>query len=388
MRYWLILLCCSMVGSCGPVAKEHKPEEAEGPREEAADVMPRRLAFSPNGKWLLLACSVRNLPKFRDFVTLWDAEKGKMICRFDAGYKELGFIGFVPSGEQAFADCRDCTVKFYAVSGGKMGKRVHTMEKSCGPVALSPDGKTALTMWCAAEGNIKGLTLWDMAQWKLVRKIPGLRSSWKFLAMSPDKRLALTSSYSMQQDNRVRLWDLLKGKVIYTFPTEEGWGGPLAFTQDSKLALIIKVGFYGDKNRYGQEVQTSRVVLWDPAKKKIVKVLERGMGKAMHFLANGKLVVTTGPNYTVQVWETMTGKVLKSISVYPGDRKDVSQRAAELVSGFDISADGGRAAAVYGKNQFGEKQTRNYSKITVKVWDLTKGRLLRTWHCPLDFPDD
>src|SRR5215469_4500838 len=99
MRFWLTLLCCCLLAGCRPSSELKKPGQKKGSLPEWADVRPSRAALSPDGKLLLLACSAHNIREFRDFLTLWATETGKMLCTLDTGNKEAYFIGFAPDGK-------------------------------------------------------------------------------------------------------------------------------------------------------------------------------------------------------------------------------------------------------------------------------------------------
>ena len=146
MRFWLSLVCCCLLAGCRPSSELKKPGQKKRSLPKWINVTPRRAALSPDGKLLLLACSARNLPEFREFLTLWNTETGKMLCTLHTGAKRANSIGFAPDGKLAVASCGGHTVRFYAMTGSKVGRPLRIVQGGSGPVAISPDERAALVL--------------------------------------------------------------------------------------------------------------------------------------------------------------------------------------------------------------------------------------------------
>src|SRR5215469_4338318 len=82
-------------------------------------------------------------------------------------------------------------------------------------VALSPDGKTALS-----GGGDETLRLWNLTSGREIRKFQGSGVVYS-VAIAPDGKTALSGG----GDDTLRLWDLASGREIRKF---EGHSGPVS----------------------------------------------------------------------------------------------------------------------------------------------------------------
>jgi serine/threonine protein kinase len=96
-----------------------------------------------------------------------------------------------------------------------------------GQVALSADGKTALTM-----GIFDTARLWDTATGKAVGP-PFQNQNWDKLALSADGKTALTECF----DKTARLWDTATGKPLGSPLLHQGRVLAVALSADGKTAL-------------------------------------------------------------------------------------------------------------------------------------------------------
>jgi hypothetical protein len=399
MKYLFPMFCWLTLGACIPNAhrpdqKESQPAGAARVRDGAGDgaantaasahaarevegleaVSPGRVALSADGKLLLLTYRTKNLPKFRDYVKLRDAKTGKHLCTVK-GKREPSSISFLPNGKRALVASYDGTLTLFEVPSGKVVRTIQAFKKGVGLASISADGKDVLTHG-SDKGSDDKLKLWEVATGKLIREIYTGAAPVHFLAISPDKKLALSGGDQIYQESKVQLWNLTTGKLIRTFPGKREWGGPFAFSPDGKLVLLTKA------KDAGSDRSETDLILWDVNNGKVVKQLEGQLGGLAAFMPGGKQVIAQGGNHTVKFWNLKTGKVVRSVSVYPGDRTDNKVKPgkppeANTVEAFALSSRGTRAAAVTGWHKIGWEST-----LTVKVWDLAGNKLLATWQDP------
>jgi WD40 repeat protein len=313
-----------------------------------------------------------------------------MLRTLPTAERAVDAIGFLSSGTQAFSGGADGTLRFYEMPNGKPIRIIKAYRQRCGLVAISPDEKLALTLG-QDERTKASLKLWNLTNGQLVNVLPNLTVSINFMAISPNSRFALTGGYDIQQNNRVYVRDLKTLKPFHRFPAPERWSGPLGFSSDGTLALLSKSGMYGRKNQFGRPKPSRRLVLWDVRAKRICRTMESDIPPSLQahgnsvavFSKGGKHVISEGFNSTVLVWQAQTGRLIKSVTVYSADRTNARTHLnATPMRAFALSADGTTAAVVSGINETGQKGRKELS-LTVKVWNLNKGHLRLSWHCPL-----
>jgi serine/threonine protein kinase len=154
-------------------------------------------------------------------------------------------VGFTADGKSAVSISRAAIV-YYDLPSGKLSQRIACDPSPVTRMAVSNDGKRALT---ASE---KRLQLWDLDARKLLNEFPKDRLSKPAdMVLSPDGSYALTSA-SMSRRNRgakgvrkreysdgeIWLWDLNQSKLLHEFPPRRFPGTvDLAFTDDGKYIV-------------------------------------------------------------------------------------------------------------------------------------------------------
>jgi WD40 repeat protein len=341
-------------------------------QEEGELVLARRAALSDDGKLLLVAYR-SNLEGFTDALQLWGATTGKRLRAY--AEDKLDVLHFLPGGKRALVAGHGKLFLLTIPSG----KPVHAIDAYQGKVLLlatSPTGDYALTL--GREKSKRRLKLWNLSNGKLVRSIVLPEEPINFLALSPDCQRALTAAYPGYRTGKVRLWDLKTGKTIRSWTKAQGWAGPVAFSPGGQLALSVR-------RTRGEKEGSFRLVLWKVATGETVRVLKgedqvsTGIGGAgAAFLPGGKQVMARGHGPTVLFYDIKSGKELHAAPVRPPKVK--VQGGVGMVrsntKAFALSADGRRAAVLGGNNHDGAIE------LTVRIWDLERGKLLREWRDP------
>jgi WD40 repeat protein len=383
MKFFLTLLLFSFFAGCGP-ASGRKDAKGGGRKALPPDprVTPRKIALSSDGKLLLLVCSASDLPRFQDYLTLWDTTTGKILCTLPAPNNEVTFIAFLPDSKRALAANADGTLSVYELARRKLVRRIKVSEKSCSLVVISPDGKLALA--AGRDTNFKiHLKVWDVATGKSVKTIDKVPPPLGYLAWSPDGRWVLTGSRLIEQDNTVRLWDVTSGKIAHTFPGKRRWEGPFAFAPNNKWAVLNKIPDGGNRKAFPD------LVLWNLQGKKIMQTLKRNdipslEGEGYPLVAvspDGNQLIGKDYDEFLQFWDVRTGRLIQSLSVDPApDQFPKGRDRPAFIHGYCLSRDGTRAAAVTGENK--EGGAPKYFTLRLHIWDLQKSKLLRSWQWP------
>jgi hypothetical protein len=163
-------------------------------------------------------------------------------------------------------------------------------------LAYSPNGGTL----AVGTGDGRGggaIWLLDPAKGKRLRTFVVPENNVVFLAFSADGQTLLSG-----QDKDTRLWDVVTGKVLQTFP-----GGPvltgrvLALSQDGQF-----IASGGDSRR-------SNIHLWQAATGKEIRTLQSPNNAAVYRLAfspDGKTIASGGWDPIIKLWEVATGRLL------------------------------------------------------------------------------
>jgi WD40 repeat protein/uncharacterized caspase-like protein len=178
------------------------------------------------------------------FVSVWDADSGRLARRIDAHPMIVFDAALSPDGRTLASAGRDYMVKLWDVASGSLRR---TVEHRTEALAFSPDGRTvalggmdnSIALLNSATGQVQQLPdghdkfvtnlafnadgktlasasrdwtvkLWDVEGVRLRGTLKGHTNDVQGLAFSPDGRLLATSSW----DTTVKLWELPTGKEL------------------------------------------------------------------------------------------------------------------------------------------------------------------------------
>ncbi len=267
------------------------------------------------------------------------------------------------------------------------GKKLHVLD---GPVewngvtAVSPDGKLAagdFALFIGEKSYRSLLAVWDIETGKRLHELPG--SGTLAVAFAPDGVLV-----SGDSDGRLRFWDVVKGKELRKWCAHEGSVASLAFTADGKTLAS------GGSDR--------RLRFWDLDSGTEIDPPHghAGPAQALAWSPDGRTLVSGGKDNTIRFWDWLAGRELRrceNVGTYWG----VRQLAYAADGKTLLSMDQTTSTAVFrrwsadGKELlcFGE-ETQHVSRFClmpdgetlagacwdgrIRVWELEKGKLLRT----------
>jgi WD40 repeat protein len=290
-------------------------------------------AFSGDGKRLLITYRIDHpdpkaaTPKP---LALWDVASGKKLwATGNPVTEQFRPVGFLPDGKSLIViknvpKERQGALEIWDIGQGKRVRAFAEVPKEeIGSATLSADGKVVLA---SVSGSLK---LWDVGSGELVRAFA--KSDYGgtgLVVLSPDGKRALSAHVAPFSAPKcsTNLWEVQTGKAIHSFENSEGWTAPMDFSPDGKQAII---------DRYDSEERKDRLVLWDIAGAKLVKEFKIG-ADVVSFTPDGRSVVV-GSHH---------------------DGREVRLTLMDLTgTGFWPS---------------GDEPTK------LRLWDLSKGELLRT----------
>jgi uncharacterized protein (TIGR03067 family) len=209
----------------------------------------------------------------------------------------LAALGFSPDGKWlATAGAKDNLVRFFSAATGKEIRTFSAdlLRTTC--LAVFPDGSKVLTGGGFLDReNLRfldpDLHLWNVKTGKEERRLIGHRFGASAVAVSPNQKLALSSSI----EGAIRLWDLKSGRQLHEFPTPVNRSARnLSFSPDGQTALAA----FGD-NVLVLDLKNLREARSFPAE-----------GDAF-FLADGKTAITLGGKVTL--WDVNLGTEKKIV---------------------------------------------------------------------------
>lgn len=310
---------------CVPASSAHARYAGRG----ASILRAYPLALSPDGRVLALAGS--------EEVHLFDTRTGASLGSVPPpGGFELVSPSFSPDSRLlVIAETR---VALWDVATRKHVARV----EGWGPAAFWPDDRTLATGTLAGE-----VAFWDAPGF-------GAARTWKIgrpLAFAADHRHVAVEN---GPEREVEVWDV----VTRARTGRQPGGCPLAFWPDAgSLAFEEESIEYGDTLRLS--AADTGLVRKELAMGKGSSIALSPDGRtAAHGLYQGNPRVQAPDDGTVELWDVPAGKVARRL------------RGLEYVAGLAFSADGKIVAAADAGGREGG--------ISVKLWEMGTGKLLRT----------
>jgi RNA polymerase sigma factor (sigma-70 family) len=248
-------------------------------------------------------------------------------------------------------------------------------------VALSPDGRRALSGSTSEADNDGVVRLWDVQTGKELRRLEGHTAGVMAVAFSPDGKRAASAS----DDKSVRLWDLGTGKGVKRFEGHTEQVGGVAFSPSGKQ--IASCGW--DKT----------VRLWDVETGNELKSFE-GHTEAVRTVAfsrDGKRLLSGGFDATVRLWDVEGGTEIRTFEGHTDGVQCVAfsrdgRRA--LSCGLDRTirlwnVDGGNKYCVFtghtdavtavAFSADGKRMLSSSWDQTVRLWDVESGEVLHSF---------
>jgi WD40 repeat protein len=182
------------------------------------------VAFSPDGRQILLAGAGRNPTETGGSASFWDAETYELVRNFKWHDSMITSAAFSPNGRLVLTGSWDETAKLWELWEPVTGALLHSFEGPTGyvmgltgyvnSVAISPDGMQVL-----AGGDDRFARLWSIPTGEQMYALEH-SGSVKSVAFSPDGRFILTGS----DDTTTRLWDAATGKQLATLISSDSGG--------------------------------------------------------------------------------------------------------------------------------------------------------------------
>jgi len=256
------------------------------------------LAFSPDGKWVVVGEAFTKMEVFTAKLALLDVLAGREVRTLATHHWQVESLDFSRDGKFLVSSDWDRKVRLMRFPSGEQVREFQCPSKPHG-VAISPDAQLI-----ASAGSGGTVTLWYTATGSMFRRFTGQTGDVLSVAFSPDSRRLVSAG----TDGSVRIWDVSTGQCLHTLGGHAGPVMAAVFSPDGRFVVS------------GGADRTTR--LWDAATGQSLETLGAlSQVWQVAFSSDGKYLAAGGADGTINVWHSES-----RISRFDVDRSDLLTR--------------------------------------------------------------
>jgi len=183
------------------------------------------VAFTPNGRFLVSGGRDKTL-------CLLDAENGKELNRLTGHTRDINGLTVTPDGHFVVSASSDGSVRLWELKSGKEIRRMGTSARDRHTdavmfVTVTPNGERVLT-----GGRDKTMRMWVLESGAEVYRSPPHSGAVYSVAVSPDGKHAVSAG-----GQSVRQWDLKTGQLLHRYQGHSQPVMSVAFSPDGQRML-------------------------------------------------------------------------------------------------------------------------------------------------------
>lgn len=277
------------------------------------------VAFSPDGKMLVTACSdgharlwdsqsgrpLESPPTHTDYVvavafspdsqslvmgsydqtaTIWDLRSRRVRHTMVGHRGGVTCVAYAPSGHIVATAGIDQTIRLWRADSGQLDRTLTGHKSWVNSIAFSPDGKSLISG--SSDGTVKA---WSIDTGK-VQTLIASKAEVRSVAVSPNgKYVAAGIRYGA-----IKVWDTEKWQEIHSWesPCDDVWS--VVFSADSRQLFVSA----GEWNR------PTAITLWNVANAtRVAELKHPGEVLCLSVSCDGKSLAAGGADRTVSVWK-------------------------------------------------------------------------------------
>ncbi len=258
---------------------------------------------------------------------------------------DVSDLAFSPNGKFLISGSFDETIQLWSLLTRKLIRTYPGQKDGVQAVLITPDTQTLISAGGTAKTNSdKAIRITSLKNGKIIGNLNSHTLGITALAMTPDGQTLASGSY----DKTIKLWNWKTGKLINTLTGHSSWVKAIAISPDGKT--LVSGGGSPD------EKTDKSVKMWDLQTLKLIRTIPGNSSSISYlgFTADGQKIIS-GSETEIKILNANNGEIVNTIKA----------PTPEGIKAIAISPNGTTIATTS-------------LDASVKLWNLTDGKLLQT----------